>query len=111
VRASLRSAPFSPVERGQNGDACQQQKCERHSQEKTDKFTFRALPLQASLPKLADDVGPIFLGRQATAHGRELLLGEGHLSPPCSRGISMKRGFVRRGDLAGKLAGRSLIAL
>jgi len=56
-----------------------QQQCEHHSQEETDKLTFRAPPLQASHPKLADDVGPIFLGGQPATHLRKLLIGEGHL--------------------------------
>ena len=42
-------------------------------------------------PKLADDVGPILLGGQATAHHRKLLLGEGHSSPTLTRYLDETR--------------------
>src|SRR5512139_3340741 len=59
---------------------------------------------------LADEPPAIFLRREAGAHRRQLLLGEGILPPPRSRGISMKRVGIGAALLVRRSGGISMIS-
>ena len=60
-------------------------------------------PGVSRLAPLSDQLPPIFLGGQTAAHGRELLLGEGHPDAATLARYLDEAGFGAGSDFAGKL--------